>query len=229
MNVSEAVVTRRSIRRFTSRPVDPDVLRGLIERAARAPSGGNIQPWHIHVVIGERMADLRAVIQRRVIEAPKGEGTEYDIYPKNLAPEYAARTFDVGRRLYEHLGIARDDKAGRAAWFARNFDFFGAPVGLFCYVDRDHGPPQWSDLGMYLQTLMLLLREAGMDSCPQECWALYHRTLDAFLDIPAQHMLFTGMSIGWRDSEAPENQVEAPRVPLDEFVRFHGRLENSGE
>jgi nitroreductase len=227
MNVSEAIATRRSIRKFTARSVDATLLRDILTRAARAPSGGNMQPWHIHVVMGDRMVALKALVARRVKEAPQGEGTEYDIYPKILRDEYRARTFDVGQLMYERLGIAREDKAGRAAWFARNFEFFGAPVGLFCYVDRDHGPPQWSDLGMYLQTVMLLLREAGLDSCPQECWALYHNTLDAFLQAPAEQMLFTGMSIGWRDPDAQENQVEMPRVPLADFARFHGSQENS--
>ena len=221
MNVSEAVATRRAIRRFTSRPVELDLLRDLLAKASRAPSGGNLQPWHLHVVTGDAIARLKALVAPRVAAHPMGERPEYDIYPRKLAPEYGARTFDVGRRLYERLGIPREDKAGRAAWFARNFEFFGAPVGLFCYVDRDHGPPQWSDLGMYLQTLMLLLREAGLDSCPQECWALYPRTVDGFLGVPNNHMLFAGMAIGWRDPDAPENQVEMPRVPVSAFARFH--------
>tara|TARA_R110000772_G_scaffold173113_5_gene285070 strand:+ start:3711 stop:4310 length:600 start_codon:yes stop_codon:yes gene_type:complete len=197
------------------------ILRTVLEKAARAPSGGNIQPWHIHVVTGNRMEQLKTLVAQRVSEAPQGEGTEYDIYPKNLADEYGARTFEIGRQIYERLGIPREDKAGRAKWFARNFEFFGAPVGLFCYVDRNHGPPQWSDLGMYLQTLMLLLREAGLDSCPQECWALYHKTVGGFLNAPDGQMLFTGMSIGWRDPDAPENQIETPRVPMEEFAQFH--------
>ena len=225
MTVTEAVVSRRSIRNFTSQPVDEALLREILSKAARAPSGGNIQPWHIHVVMGERLDALKAIVGRKVAEAPKGEGTEYDIYPKVMRKEYSDRTFDVGQRLYERMGIAREDKAGRAAWFARNFEFFGAPVGLFCYIDRNHGPPQWSDLGMYLQTVMLLLREAGLDSCPQECWALYPKTIGEFLGAPAEQMLFTGMSIGWRNADAPENQVEMPRVPLANFAQFHGARE----
>lgn len=221
MDVSEAVSSRRSIRRFTSQLVDPDILRTILQRATRAPSGGNIQPWHIHVVAGNRMEQLKTLVANRICEVPEGEGAEYDIYPKNLADEYSARTFEIGRQIYERLGIPREDKVGRAKWFARNFEFFGAPVGLFCYVDRNHGPPQWSDLGMYLQTLMLLLREAGLDSCPQECWALYHQTVSGFLNAPAEQMLFTGMSIGWRDPDAPENQIETPRAPLEEFAHFH--------
>lgn len=221
MHVSEAVATRQSVRRFLDRDVDLSLLRQLLEKALRAPSGGNIQPWHIHVVAGDRLADLKAIMARRIEEAPGGEGTEYDIYPKELTAPYRDRTFEVGQLLYARLGIPREDKAGRARWFARNFTFFGAPVGLFCYVDRRHGPPQWSDLGMYLQTLMLLLTENGLASCAQECWALYHRTISEFLDAPPDHMLFAGMSIGWRDPDAPANDVRTPRASIHDTVRFH--------
>lgn len=221
MNVSDAVASRRSVRGFLDRPVDLDRLRDILALATRAPSGGNLQPWTLHVVAGERMAALRAVMARRLIEAPDGEGTEYDIYPKALGSPYRERRFGVGEALYARLGIPREDKAGRKQWFARNFAFFGAPVALFCYVDRSHGAPQWSDLGMILQTAMLLLREEGLDSCPQECWALYAATIGDFLGAAPEQMLFTGMAIGWKDEAAPANALETPRAPLAEVLHFH--------
>lgn len=197
------------------------MLRDVLERATRAPSGGNLQPWHIRVVTGARLEALKKAVADRVLAAPRGEEMEYDIYPPLMGITYQQRNFEVGQLLYERMGIPREDKAGRARWFARNFEFFGAPVGLFCHVDRDHGPPQWSDLGMYLQTVMLLLREAGLDSCPQECWALYPKTVDAELNVPSEQMLFAGMSIGWADPEAPENQVVIPRAPAGDVIRFY--------
>lgn len=221
MNVSDAVASRRSVRGFQDKPVDRALLADLLQQAARAPSGGNIQPWHIHIVAGEKLVELKRLMADKIAAAPAGEGTEYDIYPRDMVEPYRNRTFKIGEALYERLGIPREDKAARARWFARNFDFFGAPVGLFCYVHRKNGPPQWSDLGMYLQTLMLLLREAGLDSCAQECWALYPRTLQAFLGTPDEHMLFTGMSIGWKDEDEPANSLVPPRAPLEEFAQFH--------
>lgn len=197
------------------------MMRDLLQRAARAPSGGNLQPWHIHLVTGGRLVELKGLMRDRVAQCPKGEGAEYAIYPPDMAPLYRDRTFQIGEALYGRLEIDRSDKAARAKWFERNFDFFGAPVGLFCCVDRGHGPPQWSDLGMYLQTLMLLLRERGLDSCPQECWALYPATIGRFLDLPDEHMLFTGMAIGWMDPAEPANDFRSPRASLDEFVHFH--------
>ncbi|MDB5867710.1 MAG: nfnB [Polaromonas sp.] len=221
LTVSEAVESRRSVRRFLDKPVDPVLLRDILGRAARAPSGGNLQPWHIEVVMGPKLVALKALMARRVAEEPRGEGSEYDIYPRQMSEADRQRTFEVGQLMYEALGIARDDKAGRAQWFARNYQFFGAPAALFCYVPRHHGPPQWADLGMYLQTVMLLLREAGLDSCAQECWAMFHRSVDDFLGVPPERLLFAGMSIGWRDTEAPENQVRMPRAAVDAFARFH--------
>ena len=222
MNVSEALASRKSVRGFLDKPVEREIIEEILHKAARAPSGGNLQPWHIHVVTGDRIAELKTLMADKVVEMPGGDGLEYDIYPAKLGEPYRSRRFEVGETMYGHIGIPREDKAGRRQWFARNYQFFGAPVGLFCYVDRNMGPPQWSDLGMYLQSVMLLLREAGLDSCPQECWAIYPNTIGAFLGVPEEHMLFTGMAIGWQDDSAPANATVTTRAPLEEFVEFHG-------
>lgn len=222
VDVSEAIATRRSVRGFLDRPVDPALLREIIEKAARAPSGGNLQPWHIYVVGGDELTRLKEIMAGRIVEVPRGEDMEYDIYPKALGEPYASRRFQVGEEMYGHVGIPREDREARRRWFARNFMFFGAPVALFCYVSRTMGPPQWSDLGMYLENVMLLLREAGLDSCPQECWAMYPKTIGSFLDAPDAWMLFTGMAIGWKDPDDPANKLHAKRVPLAEFAEFRG-------
>lgn len=222
MIVSEAVASRRSVRGFLPDPVDGAVIRRVLERASRAPSGGNLQPWHIDVVGGADLDALKAIMAKRVPEAPKGEPTEYDIYPKELPEPYSRYRFEVGEDLYGALGIPRENKLARMMWFARNFQFFGAPVALFCSVARTMGPPQWSDLGMYLQTVMLLLREEGLDSCPQECWAIYPKTIGDFIGLPAERMLFTGMAIGFKDAADPANAMQARRAPLADFATFRG-------
>ncbi len=221
LSVTQAVAQRRSVRAFSDRPVDLSLLRTLIERAARAPSGGNLQPWHIHVVSGGAMTRLKTLMAVRVAEAPMGEGADYAIYPTDLAERFNDRRRGVGAAMYEALGIERGDRARRQAVFAENFQFFGAPVGLFCTVERGHGPPQWSDCGMYLQTLMLLLVEAGLDSCAQEAWALWPRTIGEFLGLPDSQMLFTGMAIGYRDGAAAVNNWPVPRAATEEFATFH--------
>lgn len=221
LSVTEAVAQRRSIRAFSDQPVDLALLRTLIERAGRAPSGGNLQPWHIHIVSGEAMTRLKTLMTARVAEVPMGEGADYAIYPPDLAEQFNDRRKGVGAAMYDALGIKRGDRARRQAVFAENFQFFGAPVGLFCTVERDHGPPQWSDCGMFLQTLMLLLVEAGLDSCAQEAWALWPKTVGGFLGLPDSQMLFTGMAIGYRDAGAGVNNWPVPRVGIEAFATFH--------
>lgn len=222
MRVTEAVQSRRSVRAFLDRPVPADVLREAVDLAARAPSGGNLQPWRIYVIAGPVLADLRDRVAGRLQHADPTERPEYAIYPPNLWEPHRTERFELGEAMYATLGIPREDKAGRLRQFAQNFEFFGAPAGLFCYIDRRMGPPQWSDLGMYLQTLMLLLRERGLDSCPQECWSVYPKTVASVLQPPAELMLFCGMAIGYADPDAPVNRLRSHRLPLDRFAEFRG-------
>jgi nitroreductase len=224
-NVSAALDTRLSVRDFLPTPVPGALIREVLAQASRAPSGGNVQPWHIDVLAGARLAELKAIMQKRLAEVAAGdahEQPEYDIYPPNLWPPYRDYRFELGEDMYRRLDIPREDKAARLRWFARNYQFFGAPLALFCTVDRKMGPPQWSDLGMFLQSVMLLLRERGLHSCPQECWATYPRTVGDFIGMPAERMLFCGMAIGHANPEHPVNALRSKRAPLDAFARFHG-------
>ena len=215
MDVSDAVRQRASIRAFTDQPVDDQQLRSLLETAARAPSGGNVQPWRIYVVNGDSMSRLRESLTDRPLEP-----AEYDIYPPSLWEPYRTNRFALGEAMYATIGIEREDKAGRLAQFARNDEFFGAPAGLFCFIDRGMGPPQWSDLGMFLQTFMLLAVEAGLDTCPQEYWTVRHGAVQEFVEAPDNEMLFCGMAIGYADRDAPINTLRSERMPLDEWARF---------
>jgi nitroreductase len=222
LNVSEAVESRKSVRQFLSTPVDPALIRRVLAAATRAPSGGNLQPWHLHVVGGEPLRQFKALMRERIAQAPEGEPMEYAIYPRELGSPYRERRFAVGEDLYRSLGLPREDKRGRLNQLANNFAFFGAPLALFCSVGRGMGPPQWADLGMFLQTVMLLLREAGLHSCAQESWARYPATVGQFLALPSDRMLFAGMAIGYEDTAAPINQWRAARAPLADIAEFMG-------
>lgn len=215
MTVSSAVARRKSVRAFLPDPVPDDVLADLAERAARAPSGGNLQPWRIYVVNGAAMQRFREFITGR-----SGEPTEYDMYPANLWEPYRTNRYILGEAMYATIGISRDDKRGRMAQLARNVDCFGAPAVVFCFVDRGMGAAQWSDLGMYLQTFMLLAQEAGLDTCPQEYWSLYPRSVAEFVAAPDHEMLFCGVSVGHADWAHPINSLESQRMPPDEWLRF---------
>lgn len=222
MNVSEAVATRRSVRAFTDQPVDRDTLTRILEQAQRSPSGGNTQPWHGIVLTGEPLA---ALIARVAQDLPKGReafAPEYHVYPPELDGAYETRRRGIGEEMYGALQIPREDKMQRLMWFARNFQAFGAPVLMLVHTPKYMGPPQWSDIGMWLQTIALLLREEGLDSCFQEAWAVYAPQIREVVSIPDDHIFFCGMAIGYRDAQAPVNTFPVPRAPLSESIRWDG-------
>ena len=222
MTVSEAVATRRSVRAFADRLVERTTLSRVLEKAQRSPSGGNTQPWHGIVLTGDPMQKL---FDRIAEEFPKGRAAhkpEYDIYPPDLDGAYEQRRFGVGEDMYGALDIAREDKGKRLEWFARNFQAFGAPVLMLVHTPKYMGPPQWSDIGMWLQTVALLLRDEGLDSCFQEAWAVYSPQIREVVDIPDDHIFFCGMAIGYRDEDAAVNRFDVKRAGLDESVRWEG-------
>lgn len=218
MKVSEAVDRRVSIRAFRPDCPPEAVVRGILEAAARAPSGGNLQPWKVYALAGAPLEDLKA----RAAANPMGEPPEYDVYPPNLWDPFRTRRFQNGEDLYATIGIPREDKAARLRQLARNTELFGAPVGLFFCLDRKLGPPQWSDVGMYMQTVMLLAVEHGLDTCAQEYWARYPKTVADILGLPEDHMLFSGMALGWRDESAPINTLRSARDPFEAWGELRG-------
>lgn len=222
LSVSAAMARRKSVRAFTSEPVETDAILELLDKAARAPSGGNLQPWRIAVIAGPSMTRFRALMETRLTENPleSREPREYSVYPPKLKEPYRTSRFAVGEAMYALLGISRKDRPARLRWFANNFRFFGAPAAIFCFVDREMGPPQWSDLGMFLQSFMLLAQEAGIDTCAQECWSAWPRTVSRFCAMDENLMLFCGVAIGYRDENAKVNQLVSAREPLESWARI---------
>jgi nitroreductase len=219
MSVSDAVASRRSVRAFADKPVHLEILREILDKARFAPSGCNFQPWEATVLTGEPLRELRARMQAAEPQNP----IEYDFSAPNASPPHLARLHALGAALYTSLGIERDDAQSRARFMAANIDSFAAPAVLLCYFPRLMKAPQWSDVGMWLQTIMLLVREAGLDSCPQEFLSLHARLIKDFLGVNDEtHIFFCGLAIGYRDPDAPVNHFQRQRVPLDEQVRFLG-------
>ncbi len=215
MDVTSAVKARKSVRGFLPDPVSNETIRTLLTTASRAPSGGNLQPWRIYVINNEAMTRFKQTIAEGEMEDPA-----YEIYPKKLSEPYRTSRFELGMALYDAVGIARDDKDGRFAQMLKNFDFFGAPAAIFCFLDRQMGPPQWADLGMFVQTFMLLATEAGLDTCPQEAWVNWERTITDFVGAPSELQLFCGVAIGKIDEDNPANTVVSQRVAVEKFATF---------
>ncbi|MEV6024832.1 nitroreductase [Streptomyces sp. NPDC052036] len=218
MGVYEAVKSRRAVRAFTDRPVPRRTLERVLSAATWSPSGSNIQPWHMYVLTGAPLAELKKRAGERLASGDPWDEPEYEQYPPALKSPYRERRSAFGEQRYGALGIPREDLEARQRAAAANWNCFGAPAALFCYIDRDMGRPQWSDVGMYLQTVMLLLRAEGLHSCPQMAWAKFHKTVAEVLSPPDELILFCGMSIGFEDVTASDPRVA--RAPLDETVTF---------
>lgn len=216
MNVTNAVNSRKSVRAFLSKPISTSLLKKLLKKSSRSASGGNLQPWRIYVINKKSMQEFLNFQQ----EFSRKETPSYEIYPKNLKEPYRSSRFELGEEMYSLLNIPREDKEGRFAQVLKNFTFFGAPAAFFCYVDKQMGPPQWSDLGMFLQTFMLLAKEAGLDTCAQEAWSIKHDSVSEFLQTPKDEILFCGMAIGFSDPDSPINSLNSSRRPLSEWAKF---------
>jgi nitroreductase len=218
MTVTEAVTTRRSIRAFLDKPVDLETLTRVMDTARWAASGCNYQPWEASIVTGQPLKDLQAKLTTTPPQA-----AEYDWTAPGQEPAYTARLHAVSAGMFGAMGIARDDGAARMAAMAKNAVSFGAPAVMFVYFPRLMKEPQWSDVGMWLATVALLLREEGLDSCFQEYMALYANIIREHLGLDHErYMFFCGMAIGYRDWQAPVNNFERERVPLEEHVKFIG-------
>ncbi|MGZ8285224.1 MAG: nitroreductase [Allosphingosinicella sp.] len=218
--VSEAVLGRRSVRAFLTRPVERALVEELLEIAARAPSGGNLQPWRVDVLTGAPLAALTAEARSGLGSQPAG--MELVVYPSPLPEPYRTRRYRSGEALYEAISIPRDDKPARLAQFARNFEAFGAPVLLLFSIDRIFDRPQWAHLGMFIQTLMLLAHERGLATCPQEAWAAVHEVVARHIELPAGRILYCGLALGHADPDAPINGLRTEREPVEDFASFRG-------
>lgn len=180
MHVRDAVASRYSCRAFLPKPVPEKTVREILEIASRAPSAGNLQPWRVDVVAGERLEALKDLISPRVAELPRGEGIEYTIYPPEMNATFRKRRFDVGELLYKSISVAREDKPARYRQFGRNYEFFGAPVGLFFSIDRALGIAQYSELGgidpdhnaACARARTSCLRAAGLGLLVEDCLIL---------------------------------------------------------
>lgn len=142
------------------------------------------------------------------------------MYPSRLASPYLDRFSAAAAQRYEALGIERDDPDRPKKIAVLNSEAFGAPVVLFCYLDRAMGPGQWGDAGMYLQTVMLLLRAEGLHSCPQVMWTMYRTTVSRMVGADDGLVLFCGVSVGFEKEGVPRPRTG--RADMTETVSFIG-------
>jgi nitroreductase len=222
LSVTEALKRRISTREFLPRPLAEALVRDILDVARWAPSGGNLQPWKVIAVAG---AERDAVIElaRRINTAGGGdESTEHPVYPANLWEPHRTRRHQLGEEMYALLGIPRSDRPGRLARFARNYEMFGAPVGLFFVIDGRMGHGQWAHLGMFMQSIALAALERGVSSCMQEAWATLRLSLKRHFELGEHELVYCGMALGYADETAAVNSLRSARVPVEEFAAFRG-------
>jgi nitroreductase len=221
MTVTEALRRRTSIRAFLSTPLPERLLREILDVARWSPSGGNLQPWKIIAVARAERAAIVALAKNRAVDAPD-ESTDRPVYPSNLWEPYRTRRFKVGEDMYALLGIGRSDRPARLARFARNYEFFGAPVALFFVIDERMGHGQWAHLGMFMQSIALAAIERGVSSCMQEAWSSLRATLKLHFKLAAHDMVYCGMALGFADPSAAVNSLRSERTAVEEFAQFRG-------
>jgi len=219
-SVTDALRMRRSVRSFTAEPVPDAVLETLLSTALLSPSGGNLQPWHVHAVAG---APLERLKQRMRDNAESGliEAPGHDVYPPSLWDPYRSRRYENGEMMYATIGVGRDNRPARLQQLAENYQLFGAPVGLFFAIERRMKESQWADLGILMQSVMLLAVEQGLATCPQAAWVNWPDTLRELLALPDAMIVVAGMALGYEDIDHPINSLRTTRQSLAEGVTFH--------
>ena len=220
--VDAAITSRRSMRAFLPTPVSRELVADILRVASRAPSGTNTQPWQVHVLMGDarqRLCDRISAVYENPAELATHQ-QEYDYYPKAWAPPYIDRRRKVGWDLYALLGLAKTDKTGMHRQHGRNYQFFGAPVGLIFSIDRVLQQGSWLDYGMFLQSIMVAARARGLHTCPQAAFTQFHRLIAEELAFRPEQMLVCGMALGYADPAAVENSLVTERAPVSEFATF---------
>jgi nitroreductase len=220
--VDDAIASRRSIRRFLSTPVPAATVEAILDVAARAPSGTNMQPWQGYVLAGAAKDAVIAAVQAVFDAEEAGHAQEVQYYPDSFFEPYLSRRRAVGFGLYGKLGIARGEAAKMKAQHRRNFQFFDAPVGLIFTIDRRLATGSWLDYGMFLQNVMTAARGRGLDTCAQAAWTHYHRAIRPVLGLADEETVVCGMALGYADPDAVENTLVTVRAPARSFMRFDG-------
>ena len=221
LTVDEAILSRRSVRGYLPTPVPHEAVEHILQVARRAPSGTNTQPWKVHVLTGVALKGLSDAVLDAFYNDTDQHGNDRTHYLDKWRDPYLGRRRKVGWDLYDLVGIKKGDREKTKSFHAKNFSFFGAPVGMIFTIDQDMGWMSWLDYGMFLQNICIAARGQGLHTCAQASWGTYHTVVEKELGLPAHELVHVGMSLGYEDAEAPQNSLATVREPLESFVTFH--------
>ena len=219
MNVSEALIKRKSVRAYTDQEVEQDLLEQILSAASHAPSGVNTQPWKVAVLTG----DKKQLLQEKMLAAfadRHEKKMDYQYYPLNWLEPYKARRKECGLQMYSALEISREDKKRQIEQWAANYSAFDAPVMLLFYMDADFQTGSYLDYGMFLQSIMLAATEKGLATCPQASLAEYPVIVKDFLNLSSDCQLICGMALGYEELGAAVNSYRTERADINNFVTF---------
>ncbi len=225
-SVDAAIENRYSVRAFTPQPVPRELLEHVLSVATRAPSGTNAQPWKVYVLQGAARDELVRQVgdaHEMLRQHPEREAefrNEYDYYPTKWVEPYLGRRRHNGWTLYGLLGITKGDTERMFEQHHRNYELFGAPVGLMFTVDRVMGRGSLVDYGMFLQNLMVAARARGLHTCAQGAWLPYARIVMPLIGATDQEMLVCGMALGYADESALINTYSTPREAVGVFTKW---------
>lgn len=220
MNVSDAIKKRRSVRAYSDKQVAPELMEKIFSQAQDSPSNCNTQPWHVVVVSG----DARDAIEKAMVsDILSGKAAEPHFVPgdQNLKNDYRSRQIACAISLYGAMGIGKEDKKERQELMIRNWQFFGAPHAAFFSMPKTMSEINAVDMGIYLQSIMLLLTENNLASCPQGALAMYTDAVHELANIPDDHAIMFGLSFGYEDSDNVINQFDVGREALSKSVEFY--------
>jgi nitroreductase len=226
--VDQAITSRRSVRGFLPAPVARETVEEILAVASRAPSGTNIQEWKVYVLMGAAKQRLSGSVlaahndeyERKKLKQEPQHVEEYSYYPRQWFEPYLGRRRKLGWELYGLLGIGKTDYDKMHEQHGRNYTFFGAPVGLIFTIDRRMESGCWLDYGMFMQNIMVAARGRGLDTCPQQAFATYHKVIRAELKLPENEQVLCGMSLGFEDKDEIANRLTTARAPVAEFAVF---------
>jgi nitroreductase len=217
-----AILSRRAVRGFLPTPVPRDTVEHILDVAARAPSGTNMQPWRAIALSGEPLDAFRNALAEDFLAGRASTARDYRYYPDPFFEPYLSRRRKIGWDLYGHLGIARGETDKMKAQVAHNLRFFGAPVGLVCLIDRKLEIGSWLDYGMFLQNIAIAARASGLDTCHMAIFAQFGENIRALLGIPDSDLIVCGVALGHEDPAWPANRLRTERVPAAAFTDFRG-------
>jgi nitroreductase len=220
-DIKNAIISRRSVRKFLSKGINKDIIEDILNVSARAPSGTNIQPWNVHVLTGSARDRICKKASSAFLDPKIDKKNDRLHYMDNFRDPYITRRRKVGWDLYELLNIKKGDYEKTKAFHVQNFNFFDAPVGLLFTIEKDLGWMSWLDYGMFLQNICIAARGYGLHTCPQAAWGQMNNVLSPLLNIQDNHIIHCGISLGWEDENAEVNKLRTVREDINTFTTFH--------